>query len=130
MHQIKRGRSLKRHARQDEVDIMLKEAESRKARQNIKHRQDLSERSFAWSKRYGYQRARWRNLWRMQIQDFLIAAVQNITIVIKQPKQRTSKSNVRAEEVRECQLRGIPCCAMEPLFDWLSGLNGPLSCLA
>ena len=71
----------------------------REARRDIKHRQDLSERSFAWSTRYGYKRARWRNLWRMEIQDFLIAAVQNITILIKQPKDKMSKSNVQVGQV-------------------------------
>jgi transposase len=91
----KDGRSLKRHARQDELDIMLNEANSRSAKRDIKHRQDLSERSFAWSKRYGYKRARWRRLWRMEIQDFLVAAIQNITVFVKQPKNRMSKSNVQ-----------------------------------
>ena len=91
----KSGRTLKRHVRQDEMDIMLKEAKSRSAKKDIKRRQDLSERSFAWSKRYGYKRARWRRLWRMEIQDFLIAAIQNITVLISQPKNRMSKSNVQ-----------------------------------
>lgn len=91
----KYGRSLKRHVRQEELDMMVKKSESRKAKRDIKHRQDLSERSFAWSTRYGYKRARWRNLWRMQIQDFLIAAVQNITILIRQPTKRISKSNAQ-----------------------------------
>jgi len=43
-------------------------------------------------------RARWRRLWRMEIQDFLIAAIQNITILIKQPKGRLSKSNIQTVE--------------------------------
>ena len=90
----KTGRTLKRHIRQDELDIVLKEAKSRNAKKDIKRRQDLSERSFAWSTRYGYKRARWRRLWRMEIQDFLIAAVQNINVLINQPKDKLSKSNV------------------------------------
>ena len=67
----KNGRSLKRHARQEEIEVTLKEAGSRNARRDIKCRQDLSERSFAWSTRYGYKRARWRRLWRMEIHAFL-----------------------------------------------------------
>ena len=78
----KDGRTLKRHTRQDELDIMLKDATSREAKRNIKTRQHLSERSFAHSTRHGFKRARWRRLWRMEIQDFLIAAVQNIRILI------------------------------------------------
>lgn len=93
----KQGRSLKRHVREEALEAMEQIAQSKKAKRDIKHRQDLSERSFAWSKRYGYKRARWRNLWRMEIQDFLIAAVQNITILIKQPKKRMSKSNAQGQ---------------------------------
>ena len=124
----KSGRTLKRHIRQDELDLMLKEAESRNARRDIKHRQDLSERSFAWSTRYGYKRARWRSLWRMQIQDFLITAVQNITILIKQPKDRMSKSNVQTMEVWKYHVKQTPCSVTENLFRWGSGLSGILLC--
>ena len=124
----KYGRSLKRHVRQQDLDLMLKAAGSKKARKDIKHRQDLSERSFAWSTRYGYKRARWRNLWRMQIQDFLVAAVQNITILIKQPTEKMSKSNVEAKQARRCMRKRAQCWAMESLFTWLSGLNVRLSC--
>jgi transposase len=98
----KDGRSLKRHARQDELDVILQEAVSNDSRRDLKHRQDLSERSFAWSTRYGYKRARWRWLWQMEIHDFLIATIQNITILLRQPMERMSKSNVRTEEVWSC----------------------------
>lgn len=91
----KDGRSVKRHARQEELDIMLEQAKSKSAKRDIKCRQSLSERSFAWSTRYGYKRARWRREWRMEIQDFLIAAIQNIIVLIKQPRNRISKSNVQ-----------------------------------
>jgi transposase len=91
----KDGRTLKRHARQEELDIMLNYAKSREAKRDIKTRQHLSERSFARSKRYGYKRARWRRLWRMEIQDFLIAALQNITVLISQSKEKISKSNAQ-----------------------------------
>ncbi|MBN2897322.1 MAG: IS1182 family transposase, partial [Clostridia bacterium] len=94
----KEGRTQKRHARQDDLDIMLEEAKCKSAKRDIKHRQDLSERSFAWSTRYGFKRAKWRRLWRMEIQDFLIAAIQNITILIRQPKNRMSKSSVKTVE--------------------------------
>jgi hypothetical protein len=113
--------------RQEELDVMLKKAESRKAKRDIKHRQDLSERSFAWSTRYGYKRARWRNLWRMEIQDFLIAAVQNITILIKQPKDKMSKSNVRMEEVRTCQQKRTQFRDMGAAFSRLYRFNSILS---
>jgi len=93
------GRTLKRHLKQDALDIMLEGANSREAKRDIKARQHLSERSFAWSTRYGYKRARWRRLWRMQIQDFLIATVQNITILIRHTKDTMSKSNAQRGQI-------------------------------
>jgi len=95
----KGGRSLKRHIRQDELDIMLTYAQSREAKRDIKTRQHLSERSFARSKRYGFKRARWRRLWRMEIQDFLIAALQNILVLANHSKGETSKSNAQIGQV-------------------------------
>src|SRR3972149_64165 len=41
------------------------------------------ERSFARSVRYGFGRARWRGLWRVRIQEYLTAAIQNIQILMK-----------------------------------------------
>jgi hypothetical protein len=32
---------------------------------------------------HGFKRARWRRLWRQQIQDLLIAVVQNVRIIIR-----------------------------------------------
>jgi hypothetical protein len=88
----KDGRSLKRHLRQDELDLMISQAKSDKAKKDINYRQHLSERSFAWSNRYGYKRARWRGLWRMEIQDFLIAAIQNISVLISHTNDTISQS--------------------------------------
>ena len=39
------------------------------------------ERCFAQGKRFGLKRARWRGQWRVKIQDYLIAAVQNIELL-------------------------------------------------
>jgi transposase len=91
----KDGRTLKRHARQDELDIVLEHVKSRESKKDIKTRKHLSERSFAQSTRYGYKRARWRRLWRMEIQDFLIAAIQNITVLITHTEEKISKSNAQ-----------------------------------
>jgi len=32
---------------------------------------------------HGYDRARWRGLWRVQIQEYLIGAVQNLQVLLK-----------------------------------------------
>ncbi len=95
----KDGRTLKRHARQDELDSILAHATSQEARRDRKTRQHLSERSFARSTRYGYKRARWRRLWRVEIQDFLIAAAQNIMVLIQESKDRISKSNAQVGQI-------------------------------
>lgn len=74
----KTGRTLKRHFRQDELDKMRKDSGSHIAKTDIRKRQHLMERSFATGKRYGIKRARWRGLYKMEIQELLTATVQNI----------------------------------------------------
>jgi len=97
----KDARTLKRHVRQDDLDTMLKDANSRQAKMDIKYRQHLSERSFAQSCTFGYKRARWRRLWRVEIQDFLIASIQNILILLRHAKDRArSKANAQIEHQR------------------------------
>ena len=91
----KSGRTLKRHERQDELDRIVERTQSKESKKDLKTRQHLSERSFAQSTRYGFKRARWRNLWRMKIQDYLIAAIQNIMVLVNQPTNKMSKSNVQ-----------------------------------
>jgi len=83
----KDGRSLKRHVRQDELDFMLKQANSQEAQSNIKTRQYLMERSFARGTRYGFKRARWRRLWRVQIQEYLTATIQNLMVLLRNIKE-------------------------------------------
>jgi hypothetical protein len=50
------------------------------------------EGSFAQATRFGLKRARWRGQWRVQIQDYLIAIVQNIELLIAhaRPKPRAA----------------------------------------
>jgi len=45
------------------------------------------ERSFARAVRFGFKRARWRGLWRVKIQEYLTAAIQNIMVLIKNVKE-------------------------------------------
>ena len=79
----KSGRTVKRHFRQEALDRMRERSRSLEAKKDLKTRKHLMERSFARSTRYGYQRARWRGLWRMQIQEYLICSIQNIQVLIK-----------------------------------------------
>lgn len=81
------GRTLYRHIRQNELDRMYQQAESSASQKNIKSRQHLMERLFARSTRYGFKRARWRRLWRLQIQEYLTSAVQNMMALLKYIKE-------------------------------------------
>jgi len=79
----KSGRTIKRHLRQETLNMMRAASHSAKSKRDIKTRQHLMERSFARSTRYNFDRARWRGLWRMRIQEFLICSIQNIQVLIK-----------------------------------------------
>lgn len=88
----KTGRSISRHVRQDELDEMRAIAQSDKAQRDLKTRQHLVERSFGDAKnRHNFKRARWRGLWRVAIQGYLIAAIQNIRILIRHLTTRRKK---------------------------------------
>ena len=109
------GRSLKRHLRQDELDAMLELAQSPAAKQDLKTRQHLMERSFARGTRYGLQRARWRRLWRVRIQEYLTASVQNILVLlrnIKEPAAALSKNRVYAAKRVKHPLNNQQICAV------------------
>jgi len=79
----KTGRTINRDDRQDELDRMRAEARSAESKLDISTRQHFMERSFAEGKRYGLKRARWRKLWRVRIQDYMIAMVQNLNIMVR-----------------------------------------------
>jgi transposase/uncharacterized protein (UPF0179 family) len=83
----KTGRTLKRHVRQDDIDGMLTQAISTESKKDIKTGQHLMERSFARATRYGYKRAHWRRLWRVQIQEYLTVAIQNMMILLANAKK-------------------------------------------
>jgi len=83
----KSGRSIKRHRRQEELDRMRSNAQSPPSRKDLRTRQHLMERSFARATRYGFKRARWRRLWRVQIQEYLTAAIQNLMTLLRNFKE-------------------------------------------
>ena len=96
----KQGRTVKRHARQEDLDQMQAQSQSRKARGDIKKRQHLMERCFAHSTRYGYQRARWRRLWRLKIQEYLTSAIQNIMVMVRYIKEQDGAVQTRMSKTR------------------------------
>jgi transposase len=114
----KSGRTIKRHLRQEHLDKMREASRLAKAKRDIKTRQHLMERSFARGTRYGYDQARWRGLWRVQIQEYLISAVQNIQILLRygyQPKKSlTAMVN---------QIKGTIRRAIRPVLGLIKSLN-------
>lgn len=95
----KSGRTIKRHLRQEELDRMRETSRSSWAKRDIKMRQHLMERSFARGTWYGFDRARWRRLWRVQIQEYLIAAIQNIEVLLRYGEQPKKGLFVRVNQV-------------------------------
>jgi hypothetical protein len=79
----KGGRTVQRHVRQDVLDGMVKAAVTHAAKRDLKLRQSLMERSFARSTRFRFDRARWRGLWKVSIQEYLVSAIQNIETLIR-----------------------------------------------
>ncbi len=99
----KSGRTLKRHVRQVDVDLMLTQAISAESKRDIKTRQHLMERSFARSTRYGYKRARWRRLWKVQIQEYLTASIQNIMVLIANNYKPANAQSMRRVAKATCR---------------------------
>jgi hypothetical protein len=79
---------------------MLEQAQSPAAKRDIKTRQHLMERSFARATRYGLHRARWRRLWRVQIQEYLTASIQNLMVLLASIKDPKAALGRRVETAR------------------------------
>lgn len=113
----KNGRTIKRHLRQDEVEQMRAIANTVLSKKDIKTRQHLMERSFARSKRYGFDRARWRRLWRVQIQEFVIATIQNIQVLIKYGKDPTRHAAISMiQSIKDRKLYTKLACFLKLVF--------------
>ena len=97
----KRGRTLWRHLRQEEVRLMRDRAQSFRSKQDLKTRQHLMERSFARSVPYGFKRARWRGLWKVRIQEYLTAAIQNIMVLVRYIKEPGKAISVAIKRTKD-----------------------------
>jgi transposase len=106
----KAGRMIRRHRAQELVDRGQAQAYSPAARLNRRLRDIYVEGSFGQAAtNHHFKRARWRRLWRQQIQDALICAVQNLKILIKHAA-RGPKNTARAAATAE------PPAQNRPLF--------------
>jgi transposase len=89
------GRTVQRHEKQTALDIARAQAHSKRARRDRKRRHHFMERSFAdAANNHHFKRARWRRLWRQQIQDYLIAAIQNVRILLAHQNPKRSAAVV------------------------------------
>ena len=79
----KTGRTVWRHKHAQILEQCRAQAHSAAAKRDRRRRQYLIEGSFAdAANNHGFKRSRWRRLWRQQIQDYFIAAIQNIRILL------------------------------------------------
>jgi hypothetical protein len=65
----------------------------------------MMERSFAdAANNHHFKRSRWRRLWRQQIQDYLIAAIQNVRILLahQNPKNSVAAALFSLNVRRDC----------------------------
>jgi transposase len=84
----KTGRSIKRHIEQDRIDLARRRAACILAKRDRLRRKHLMEGSFAQgANNHHLKRSRWRRLWRQRIQDWLIASVQNIKLLITRSRR-------------------------------------------
>jgi hypothetical protein len=91
----KSGRALSRHEDAGILETCRQQSHSHAGRRDRQRRQYLLEGSFAdAANNHGFKRARWRRLWRQQIQDYLIAAIQNIRILLARTVLDPAASNV------------------------------------
>lgn len=79
----RRGRSINRPARMQILERAVERVRTEEGKARKKRRKWMMEGSFAQSVPLGYKRARARGLPNMRIQDYLVAAVQNLLILLR-----------------------------------------------
>jgi len=80
----KEGRTINRYPLQGVLDRARRQSGSKRGIEDRKRRQHLQERNFAdAANHHGFKRSRWRGLWRQSLQDYLIAALQNLRLLIR-----------------------------------------------
>lgn len=87
------GRVITRHRAHDLVLRAREQATGAAAWRDYRRRRHLMEGSFAQAANcHHFKRARWRRLWRQQIQDWLIAACQNVKLLLRHGQQPTGEA--------------------------------------
>jgi transposase len=115
------GRTIHRHEQQELLDRAREQAHSAPARRDRLRRQALMEQSFAdAANNHRFKRSRWRRLWRQQIQDYLIAAIQNIRLLLRRAGKDASAG---AAALKIVLVEGV-------LMVFLLLKSSPLRCVA
>ena len=119
------GRTVQRHEKQALLNVARAQANSAAAHRNRKRRRHLMEASFAdAANNHHFKRARWRRLWRQQIQDYLIAAIQNVRILLAH--HRPTRNAAMAVVVPVSFTKDL----LQPLHRSIELLKGQLAALS
>ncbi len=114
----KLGRSIKRHEGHDLIEAARAQSHSPAAKRDRARRKPIGEGSFADAKNlHGFKRSRWRRLWRQLIQDYLIAACQNIRKLISNNVPSPRKTGIIAKnDLIRGRFRLFFACSPSPEF--------------
>lgn len=108
----KYGKRFYRHADQSVIDWADDCLSPRRRKYLMARRRSVMEGSFAdATNNHGYKQSRWRRLWRMTIQNLLIAALQNLRKLLSAVKRKPKRAN---------SMEFLPVC---------SGISGDLLAL-
>lgn len=95
------GRSIKRHEGHELIQRGREQSGSLQARKDRLRRKWLMEGSFAdAANNHGFKRARWRRLRNQKIQDYIIAAVQNVRILLRNLEE-PSRAAMEAKNISQ-----------------------------
>ena len=91
------------------IEAARAQAHSWAAKQDRRRRKYLMEGSFADAANgHGFKRSRWRGLWRQKIQDWLIAACQNLRLLLALGWKRPAAGmQAAAAEVKSGRFLGL-----------------------
>lgn len=120
------GRTVKRHREQALLDKARAQAHSVQGRADRRRRQHLMEGSFAQAANaHHFKRSRWRRLWRQRIQDWLIAAVQNIGKLIRYSRRPPGHAQSAMEAKMTILTLTTPLCSLISRFCRFFNANPP-----
>jgi transposase len=117
----KEGRTLIRHYDQPLLDQQRQEALGPAGRYSRKRRKHVAEGSFADANRHGSKRARWRRLWRQQIQSWMICAVQNLKMLLAKRAKERPKAAVTVPIVHLLPVSGAFDAKFKRIVELISG---------